>query len=215
VRTLPVLLIVLILAFSGTLRAQSHEVWISGGESNYRFPYPPGNRDLGSTDPSGQPNDVRLDNGPSVGLRFAFNTNRSYTHEFQYVYTLPNFIDSTGNILGDPSARMSISQFGYNVLYNLKPRKTSRERTIRPFVTVGIHVNNFRLPLTAATGPSGSARFGFNYGAGLKVRLSPLFGLRGDLRGYETGKPDWGGLLVNQGGLIHQMEASAGVGIYF
>jgi len=124
-------------------------------------------------------------------------------------------MDSTGNIISDSSARMSISQFGYNVLYNLKPRKTSRQATIRPFVTVGIHVNNFRLPLAAATGPSGSARFGFNYGAGLKVRLSPLFGLRGDLRGYETGKPDWGGLLVNQGGLIHQMEASAGVGIYF
>ena len=55
---LPVFLIILMLASSGVLRAQSRELWISGGESNLRFPYPSTNRNLGSTDPSGQPNDV-------------------------------------------------------------------------------------------------------------------------------------------------------------
>jgi opacity protein-like surface antigen len=214
-RISPMFLIILITASFGVLHAQSRELWISGGESNLRFPYPSSNRDLGSPDPSGQPNDVRLDNGWRFGLRLAFNTPGSFSHEFQYGYIHPNLIDNTGTILSDPSDRMSIGQVGYNLLYNFAPRKKWREATVRPFLTAGVHVNNFRLPSSASTGPSGNARVGFNYGAGVKVRITPLFGLRGDLRGYETGKPNWGGLLVNQSGLMHQMEASAGVGIYF
>jgi len=214
-RILPVFLIILTTASSGVLRAQSREIWISGGESNLRFPYPSSNRDLGSTDPSGQPNDVRLDNGWRFGLRLALSTPGPVSHEFQYAYIHPTLIDNTGTILSASSDRMSIGQVGYNILYNFAQRKKGRESTIRPFVTAGVHVNNFRLPSSASTGPSGNARVGFNYGVGLKLRITPMFGLRGDLRGYETGKPNWGGLLVNQSGLLHQMEASAGVGIYF
>jgi len=36
-------------------------------------------------------------------------------------------------------------------------------------------------------------QLGDGWRIGVKWRITPLLGLRGDLRGYETGKPDWGG----------------------
>jgi opacity protein-like surface antigen len=62
---------------------------------------------------------------------------------------------------------------------------------------------------------NGSWRPGFNYGGGLQFRLSPLFAWRFDVRGYDTGKPDWAGILYKQGGLLHQTEASVGFGYVF
>ena len=50
---------------------------------------------------------------------------------------------------------------------------------------------------------------------GVKVRISPLFALRLDLREYLTGKPSWSQLAVKQNGLLSQTELSAGVGVTF
>ena len=199
--------------FSGTLLcAQSRDVWISGGASNFRFPYTHTNRNLGSTDVSGNRDDIQLGNGWRIGFRLALNSSSSFGHEFQYSYSRPDFIDKTGNALGNPgSGRMEIHQAGYNFLYYF----SSREAAVRPLATVGVHFNDFVLPGSATIGHDSDSKFGFNYGVGLKWRITPLLGLRGDLRGYETGKPDWGGALVNQSGLLHQIEASAGLGIYF
>jgi hypothetical protein len=111
-----------------------------------------------------------------------------------------------------PAAREGkIHQFGYNVLYYF----STRESAVRPLATVGVHFNDSVLPGSASIRHDSDSKFGVNYGVGLKWRVTPLVGLRGDLRGYETGKPDWGGALVRQSGLLHQMEASAGLGIYF
>ena len=52
-------------------------------------------------------------------------------------------------------------------------------------------------------------------GAGLKIRLSPLFGFRFDVREYITGKPNWNGLLFANGTPLSQTEISAGLGVYF
>jgi hypothetical protein len=49
----------------------------------------------------------------------------------------------------------------------------------------------------------------------VKVRLSPLFAFRLDLREYLTGKPSWTQVAVTQRGLLSQTEISAGFGVTF
>jgi hypothetical protein len=201
----------LMLTISGTACSQSREIWIGGGLSGFRIPYSHSNRDLGSPEAAGNPNDVQIDNGWRVGLRLGFNTSGSFGHEFQYAYNRPGPTDSTGTVLvasGPP--RMELHQVGYNFLYYF----TSRETALRPLATAGVQIDDFALRGTDLSAKY-AAKFGFNYGVGLKFRMTPLFGWRVDLRGYETGKPDWGGLLVHQSGLIHQAETSAGFGVFF
>jgi hypothetical protein len=103
-------------------------------------------------------------------------------------------------------------QGGYNLLYYF--HAINEEQKVRTFVTGGVHINDSVLPGSAAFTRT-SIKPGFNVGAGVKVRISTLFALRFDLRQYETAKPNWGGVLANQGSLLHQTEASAGFGIYF
>lgn len=202
-----ILLPLLLIGFSGALRAQSGELWFSGGASIL------GNPHLGSPSPDGEPADVSLSSGHRVGIRFGFNSARHVGHEIQYAYNATNLRDNTGSTLPDaPSAGMAIHQGGYNFLYYFAV--PSEESKVRLFATGGIQFSDFVLP-GMATRQGSSVRFGFNYGVGAKVRISPLFGLRFDLRQYETGKPNWSGLLVNQSGLLHQTEASVGFGIYF
>jgi hypothetical protein len=201
------LLSLLLLGFPCTLCAQSGGLWFSGGVSILS------NHQLGSLSPDGKPADVLLFNGHRVGIRFGFNSAGHIGHEIQYAYNRTDLGDNTGLILADaPRVGMAIHQSGYNFLYYFTAIK--EESNIRPFLTGGVHFSDFVLPGTAT--PQGSSvKAGFNYGVGVKVRISTLFGLRLDFRQYETGKPSWGGLLVNQSGLLHQTEASAGFGIYF
>jgi hypothetical protein len=195
------------LAFSGVLWAQSGELWFSGGASILA------NRNIGAPFSDGQPDDVRLGNGFRAGIRFALNSSGHLGHEIQYAYNRTDIRDVTGSVLGDPgSAGMAIHQGGYNLLYYFRP--TNEEQKVRLFVTGGVQISDSVLPGSAALTRT-SVKPGFNVGAGVKVRISTLFALRFDLRQYETGKPNWGGVLVNQRGLLSQTEASAGFGIYF
>lgn len=202
-RYLPVLFVI----FSGALWAQSGELWFSAGESLLS------NRNLGSPlGPAGLPTDVQLDNGFRFGFRFAFNTGGHVGHEIQYAYNRTHFIDNTGAILGAVTkAGMAIHEGGYNFLYYATPEGTR----IRPFATGGVHFANFVPPGSSATYGGGSTKFGFNGGAGVKVKVSSLFGIRFDVREYWSGKPDFGGTLSNQSGLLRQTEVSAGFGVLF
>jgi opacity protein-like surface antigen len=202
-KILPVLLMVV----GNALRAQSSELWFSGGASVLT------NHQLGSTSPDGKPADVLLFNGHRVGIRFGFNSSGHIGQEIQYAYNRTDLRDNTGLILTDePRVGMAIHQGGYNLLYYFTAVKEGSK--IRPFVTGGAHFSDFVLP-GKATSQGSSVKAGFNYGIGVKVRLSTLFAFRLDVRQYETGKPNWSDLLVNQSGLLHQTEASAGLGIFF
>ena len=204
--------ITLALLAPSTLSAQSREVWVSSGITDFGFPYFHSNRELGSSAPSGNRSDTQIGAGWRMGVRLALNTSGPFAHELQYNYTKPNFIDKTGNILGNVGTdRMEIHQAGYNLLYYFSPRESG----LRPLATVGIHFNDFVLPGSASGNHDSDTKWGFNYGVGLKWKVSPLAAVRADLRAYESGKPDWGGTIVNQSGLLHQIEASAGVGFTF
>jgi hypothetical protein len=106
---------------------------------------------------------------------------------------------------------MEIHQAGYNFMYYFG----SRESTVHPFATGGIHVEDLVLPGSITAPSDTSVKFGFNYGLGVKIKLSTMFGFRADVRESETGKPSWGGAFPSGGGLLHQTEVSAGLGVYF
>lgn len=198
---------VLIMAASSALWAQSEEVWISGGASILAS----GN--IGSPTPGGPASDVQLGSDFRVGIRLDYNTAGHIGHEFQYAYNRTNFVDNTGTILpAVGSAGMANHQFGYNFLYY--PRPLTEGSKIRAFAAGGFHVSDFALPGSAGISGS-SVRPGGNVGAGLKVRLSPLLGVRIDVREYITGKPNWNGLLFARGVPLSQTEISAGLGVYF
>ena len=200
-------LLIWLLVFSGLGYAQSGEIWVSAGASLFS------NRDIGATSPDGNLSDVQLDHGFRLGLRLGLNSSRHFGHEFQYAYNHSTLNDQTGNILPDStSAGMGINQLGYNLLYYLNA--ANEDAKARPFVTVGAHFSDFVLPYSA-TLHADSFKFGINYGGGIKFKISPLFGWRFDIRGYDTGKPNWSGLLVKQSGILHQTEASIGFGFRF
>ena len=52
----------------------------------------------------------------------------------------------------------------------------------------------------------------FNYGAGIKVQISPLFAIRADVRDYNTGKPF---NFDNASGRLNQLEVSVGLSLLF
>jgi hypothetical protein len=194
----------------GALHAQSGELWLSAGASLLA------NTALGSASPSGSSNDEHLgDAGFRIGLRLTLNTAGRWGNEFQYAYNYSYFDDRTGAILGSPSsAGMGMNQFGYNVLYYFNA--TNQEPKVRPFVTAGFQLDDYVMPYSAVVNhDNNSVRPGFNYGGGMQFRLSPLFAWRFDVRGYDTGKPNWAGILYKQSGLLHQTEASVGFGYVF
>jgi opacity protein-like surface antigen len=200
------LLPVLFVVFSGALYAQSGEAWFSAGGSILT------NANLGSPVVNGNPSDVQLNDGFSFGFRLGINTGNHFGHEIQYEYNRTHFLDNTGDVFGTAgSYGMAIHQGGYNFLYYFTPEGSR----IHPFVTGGVMFDNFVPPGSSSQSGGGSLKFGFNYGVGVKVRITHLFAVRADLREYESGKPSFGGLLVNQSGLLNQTEATAGFGLYF
>jgi opacity protein-like surface antigen len=195
---------------AGPLHAQSGELWVSAGASLLA------NTALGSATPTGSSNDEHLGYGGfRVGLRLTLNTAGRWGHEFQYGYTYSYFNDRTGAILGAPgSTGMGTNQLGYNVLYYFNA--TNGEPKVRPFVTAGFQVDDYVMPFSAVVNhDNNSWRPGFNYGGGMQFKLTPLFAWRFDVRGYDTGKPNWAGILYKQSGILQQTEASVGFGFVF
>ncbi len=179
--------------FAGVLSAQMAEVSVSGGASALS------NKVLGNY--SGT--NYELDNGFRLAFRFTLNPQRFFGHEVGYAYnrTSLKYGDSTSST----SQGMAIHQGFYNFLVYATPEGSR----VRPFATVGGHFSNFVPPGASVTSGQGTNKMGFNYGGGIKLKVTDLFGFRVDFRQYQTGKPfDLGGT-----GLLRQNEISAGISI--
>ncbi len=203
-------LLVLMVVGSGALRAQSGEVWLSTGLSLLS------NTDIGSPLSNGSSSDVHLGTaGFRIGLRFTYNSAGRLGHEVQYGYNHTSLADRTGLFLQTPgTAGTGINQFGYNLLYYFNA--TSDEAKVRPFITGGVMADDFVMPYKAINRNNGDSwRPGINYGGGIKFKLSPMFAWRFDIRGYDTGQPNWSSLLYKQSAILHQTEATVGLGFYF
>jgi len=87
---------------------------------------------------------------------------------------------------------------------------TKDESRVRPFVAAGVGFANFVPPGASASYGQGENHYPFNYGAGVKVKVTGMWMLRFDIRQYNSSKP-FG--LPNNGGRLLMNEISAGVGI--
>jgi hypothetical protein len=178
--------------------AQLLELGVHGGQSRLS------NAAIGSSSQSPEaPNEYSLDGGFRLGFRMTTNTDGRLGHEFGYAYNRTQLVfDASGERQG-----MAIHQGMYNFL-----TYATREGTrIRPFATGGVHFSNFVQPGASATQGGGSTKFGINYGGGLKIRVSPKYLIRFDVRQYATPKPF---PLFNRTGWIQQMEYSAGFSFF-
>lgn len=158
--------VLLIAAASATLFAQDAEFSLSGGSSRIA------SKDIGSG--------YSLDDGISLGFRLTLNSMPYFGHEVGYSYNRTHL-----KLQGADQGGMAIHQGGYNFLAYATPEG----KRIRPFVTGGAHFSNFVPPGSSASQGGGNTKFGINYGAGLKVRLTTMFAARVDYRQYVTGKP--------------------------
>ncbi len=95
-----------------------------------------------------------------------------------------------------------LRQFHFNPVFHFKPR----ESRIRPFVTTGFGMDYFGVteearrqvgngvntPFGQLTNLESGFKLAFNYGAGVKAKLTERIGLRFDVRGFSTASPSFG-----------------------
>ena len=197
--------VVLFLACASSAWGQLFEVWFNGGQSLLS------NKGLGTFNadpttglpgPGATKNDVELEDGFRFSIRMALNNESHFGHEVQYAYSRTKL--SSGGV----EQGMAIHQGGYNFLLYA----TNEGTRIRPFATGGVMFANYVPPGSSAAQGGGDNKFGFNYGGGVKMRITSLFGARLDVRQYTTPKP-FGLPLAS--GWLRQTEISAGFGVLF
>jgi outer membrane protein W len=205
-------------AFSSAAWGQAGELWVSGGASLLQ------NSGLGTDLAfSNSSNDIKLDDGWRIGVRFNFNVGDHYGAEVGYAWnrTYLNFDAAAGSAIGvgtstttigstatATSLAMHMHQGTFDALYY--PFTTDKAK-VRPFVVAGVQFDNFVPP--GGSSYNGSTKFGLNFGGGVKVHIKGMWALRLDAREYFSGKPSFG--FANNSGLLWQTEVSAGVGIGF
>jgi opacity protein-like surface antigen len=184
-------------------RAQYIEMWFNGGQSIFT------NNGLGTTATvGGSEDDVSLGDGFRFSLRLDLNGDTLLGHEFSYNYSRTKLeFRSGGVLLGEQG--MAVHTYGYNLLLHAN----HEGNRFRPFVTGGVGFSNYVPPGASALSGGGENKFGFNYGAGLKVRVVGPWALRFDVRQYTTPKPF--NYLPLSSGWIRQNEISAGIGLVF
>jgi opacity protein-like surface antigen len=201
------------LLFAASAWAEGIEFWALGGEtlmSNGGLGAdpnvcPPGNTSAACLSIGATANDVSLTDGWHFGFRGGFNSGDHLGYEVGYMYNRTNL---KYNDLGGVQGGMAYHQVAFNGLYYL----TGPDSKVRPFGTVGVGFTNYAPPGSSAAYGGGSTKLGFNYGAGVKIKLTDRYGLRFDVRQATTPKPLG---LVLASGWLRETEISAGFGILF
>jgi len=190
--------IILCAVSAATASAQSAELGLTAGWSVLN------DSGIGSlTSFEGGTAPVGLGDGVRIGARWATNSWVFLGHEFSYAYQRSSLA------IGDqPSQGMTVQ----NIYYNFVAHATPEGTVVRPFVTAGAGVSVFFPPGFSSLSGGGDNKFGYNYGGGLKFKLSDRFGLRFDLRDHVTGKPF---NLPNASGKLHNVEYSSTFSLLF
>ncbi|MGE5646897.1 MAG: outer membrane protein [Acidobacteriota bacterium] len=174
--------------------AQTGEISVSAGASKFR------NESLGSLSAL---EELKVKSDFRIGFRFTINQWSHFGHELGYAYNHGSLDEGSAGSVGMP-----IHQGMYNFLAYATPEGSK----IRPFATGGVHFSTFYPPGTGVFSGNGFTKFGYNYGGGVKFRVTDTWLARIDVRDYATAKPDFG---LNPSGWLHQLEVSAGVGFAF
>jgi len=158
---------------------------------------------LGSFGFAQQP--VRLDSGNGVAARLDIHSGSFLAHELSYGFDRDSLALS-----GEDLGAVTVHQFFYDLMLHLTPRGAP----LRPFVVGGLGFSSFFPPQTDVLQTGGITKFGFNFGGGLKFKLTRLVGLRIDVRDHASSKPNILSL-PDVTGTLHQLEYSAGLSLYF
>jgi opacity protein-like surface antigen len=189
------IVLILLACVSPSLFGQSFEAGMSFGASVL------GNSVLSPDTLTPGPGNISLKNGFRFGFRVGLNPYRYMGAEFGYAYNRSQL-----HLDGPPASDqgMAIHQGFVDGLIHA----TKEGSRIRPFAAAGLNFSNFVPPGASASYGGGQTKFGFNYGAGVKVKVANNWLVRFDFRQYETGKPDFG--VFNPHGRLFQNEISAG-----
>jgi len=198
-RNLFVLLVVSACA-CGLAFAQSGEISVSGGTTRFTGHYTTGDFVGGS---SSVP--VDFTSGFRLAFRFTWNQGKLFSHEIGYGYSRSHLKYKSSP--EQDITPMSMHQGLYDFLLNATPEGSR----IRPFACGGVQFTSFYPPGASVYGGS-ITKFGINYGAGIKVKLNSIWGIRADFRQYAMGKPDFG---LGSSGWMRMTEATAGVVFMF
>ena len=184
---------VCLLGSAAIAAAQVGEISVSGGGARF------GGGNLGS-DSYGVP--VKVDGGFRLDLRLTLNTFRFFGHEIGYGYSRSTYKISGGDVA------VPVHQGMYNFLVYATPEGAK----IRPFGTAGVGFASFFPPGASAYYGNQITKFGVNYGGGVKVRVTPIIGVRFDIRQYATPQPfDF----TSQSGWLRQTAFTGGVSFNF
>jgi hypothetical protein len=172
-----------------------------------------------SSQESKQDTDTTLKATALFGGRFTINTAGYYGHELFYWRsngTLTSINRVTTNRVQTATTytdKIRIQNAGYNFLVYFMP---NGERW-RPFITGGVHAQQYDEPNFDFWTRGRSRNYGFNYGAGIKLIPVKHTLIRFDFRHYLGGKPydlefeEFG----KTGGLLGTLEGSVGFAITF
>jgi opacity protein-like surface antigen len=172
--------------------AQVAEISVSGGVSRF------GNTALIDNPP------ITLGSGFRLAFRFTLNTYRFFGHEIGYGYAHTN-VDLTA--AGSGKVGMPVHSGFYDFLAYALPEGSR----IRPFACGGVQFSSFVPPGASVYYGNQVTKFGFNYGGGIKFKLKDAWGIRIDVRQYNSGKPDLFQTPQGPSGRLKQTEISAGV----
>jgi hypothetical protein len=193
--------------FSPIAFGQVFEASASFGQSLFG-----GSRDLGAATQDANAGRYEFKDGFHFALRMTINSYRFIGYEFGYAYNrtsvlIPADFDVTGAPIEEQKLSVPIHHgFGNVLLYGLPEGKR-----VRPFVAGGLHFSSFFPPGTSASYGNQTTKFGYNYGAGVKVWATTNWGFRVDARMYEGSKPF---NFFDQHGRLRQLELSAGVSFF-
>lgn len=189
--------LVVLCACSATVAtAQVGELSVSGGVSRF------GGASLGSAGSTATDSPIKIGDGFRLNVRFTLNTYRFFGHEFGYAYNRSN-IDIAGQKTAVP-----IHQGFYDFLVYATPEGSH----VRPFAAGGVQFSSFFPPGSSVYYGNQVTKFGFNYGGGLKVRVTSVWGVRFDIRQYNSGKPfDF----PFASGRLKQTEVTGGISFNF
>ena len=146
---------------------------------------------------------ANVGNGVRIGARWVTNSWVFLGHEFSYAYQRSSLE------IGDQGSQSMTVQ---NMYYNFVAHATPEGAPVRPFGTVGVGVSVFFPPGLSSLSGGGDNKFGYNYGGGLKFKLSDRFGLRFDVRDHVTGRPF---NLPGASGRFHNVEYSSTFSLLF
>jgi hypothetical protein len=200
-----------LLGMAGSAGAEGIEFWFLAGDTIINNSglgsdlCTAGTSNAGCQAIGGTSSDVSLANGFHFGFRGGFNTGEHVGYEVGYMYNRTS-LQFNNPPLG--SEGMAYHQVSFNGLYYL----TGSDAKIRPFGTAGIGFTNYAQPGSSAAYGGGTTEFAVNYGVGVKIRLTSLFGLRCDVGESTTPKPFSFPLAS---GWLRENSFSGGFGVHF